>query len=236
VGLGVARQALGQTEEALASFEAAAAVEPNSTVLFSEIARLQLKVSAAEQDRRYLDPPRIARHPHSPPADRFDRFLSTQVDALRQAVREHPGHADLHYRLGLLLRQENDLDGAIASFQRAVDINPHYFKALTKLGLALREAGQFERAVTILEKALAIDPETVDLHYQLGLIFADRNEFRLALERFQYAVAQEPDRLEYVANLALALQDIGLVERANASWQTFRDLASYASREALSPR
>ena len=64
----------------------------------------------------------------------------------------------------------------------------------------------------------------MDLHYQLGLIFADRNDFAQALERFEFAASKEPQNYDYVANLALALQNMGLLDRAQAAWQTLCEL------------
>ena len=60
VGLGVAQHAIGETDEALASFELAASVEPNSTLLFSETARLQLGMAVNSQIERYLSPAQMA--------------------------------------------------------------------------------------------------------------------------------------------------------------------------------
>jgi len=75
--------------------------------------------------------------------------------------------------------------------------------------------------------------ESIELHYQVGLIFADRNEFALALERFERAAAKEPNNQDYVANLALALQNMGLVDRATATWAT---LCEATQREATTRR
>jgi tetratricopeptide (TPR) repeat protein len=232
VGMGVAQQAAGKTEDALASFEMAAGIEPNSTLLFSEAARLQLMVSAAEQARRYTCPRSIAAQPEGPPYDDVASMIDTQIGNIRCGLRLHPNHADLHYRLGLLLRHSGDLHGAIEAFQQAISINPNYVKALTKLGLALQEAGQTKAAVGAFQRALAIDPETLDLHYQVGLIFADRGEFALALERFEHAARQAPEKVDYVANLALALQNMGLLDRAAASWQTLCELTRYTREGA----
>ena len=236
VGLGVAQQGLGQSDEAFATLEMAAEIEPNSTLLFSEIARLQLTVTAAEQVKKYVSPQSIVAHPQGPPSDEVSAVTEQQIQKLKDALVKRPHHADVHYRLGLLLRHQGDLDGAIESFQRAVEINPQYFKALTKLGLALRETGRLDEAVGVHKRALDIDAESVELHYQLGLIFADRNEFSLALERFEFAASKEPDNLDYVANLALALQNMGLLDRAQATWQTLCELTQDGAEVSTLPR
>ena len=93
-----------------------------------------------------------------------------------------------------------------------------------KLALALWEAGRPAAALEVAQLALDIDPQSVDLHYQLGLMFADKNQFALALERFDHAVREAPQNLDYVANLALALQNMGLLDRAAETWRTVCDL------------
>ena len=225
VGMGVAQQAMGKTDDARASLEMAAGIEPNSTLLFSEMARLQLKASAAEQAHSYLSPQSIAATPDGPRDHEVAAILEQQTARLRDAAGKHPNHADLHYRLGLLLRHNGDLEGAIEAFLLAVAINPQYLKAILKLALALREAGRPEAAIEVAKRALDIDPQSVDLHYQLGLMFADKNQFALALDRFDHAVQEAPENLDYVANLALALQNMGLLDRAAETWRTVCDLA-----------
>jgi len=225
VGAAVAYQALGRTDDAKLSLEQAAGVEPNSTLLFSEMARLQLKVAAAEQRRRYLAPEAIARSPGGPPDERIATLIDRQVARLRGAVAEHPNHADLHYRLGVLLRHTGDVGGAIESFTRALAINPRYLKAVVKLSLALRATGRIDAAIDAARRALDIDAEALELHYQLGLMYYDRNQFALALDRFDRAVREAPDNLDYVGNLGLALQNMGLTDRAAETWRLLAELS-----------
>ena len=89
-----------------------------------------------------------------------------------------------------------------------------------------------EAAVATLQRALQVDPETIDLHYQLGLVFADQGRFQAALERFERVADKEPNNPDYVANLALALQNLGLLDRANARWQTLCEVTQQTSQGA----
>ncbi len=230
VGLGVAREAAGDAAQAQSNLEMAAEVEPNSAVLFSELARLQLHVTAAQQAQRYLSPKTIAATPEGPQGAKVATMIEQQIANLRAALTAHPNHADWHYQLGLLLRETGDLGGAIDSFRRAVTVNPSYVKALTRLGLALREAGQLDDAITTLEQAIRIDNETIDLHYQLGLMFADQEHFMVALDRFERAAAEEPTNPDYVANIALTLQNAGLIDPAEARWDSLCALAEETAR------
>jgi superkiller protein 3 len=223
VGIGVAQHASGRTAEALSSFEMARNIEPNSTLLFSEVARMHLKAAAGQQSGRFILGSTPAVEKDTP--EHVTDLLSQQIQRVRDAITQNPNHADLHYRLGLLLRNRGQLDDAIASFRQAATINPTYMKALIKLGLALSEADQTEEAIEVFKQATDVRPDYVDLHYQIGLLFVQRNQFEMAVEHFEQAVSGNPGNVAFQANLALSLQNMGLIDRAQATWQIVSELA-----------
>ena len=226
VGLGVAQYEAGRCDEAQESFEMAAGVEPNSTLLFSEMARLHLRAGAAREADKYLSPQTLAPAGGEAAPGPTGDLVTWQIERHQAVIKQRPHYADLHYRLGVLLRHCRRNDEAVDAFRAAVRINPNYEKALTKLGVLLHELGRSDEAVDTLKRALALDPESADLHYRLGLIFADRHKFALAHQQFEYAARHDPQNLEYNANLALALQNMGLLDRADASWQLICEVAS----------
>jgi tetratricopeptide (TPR) repeat protein len=238
VGIGAAQHAAGREEEAMASFDMARNIEPNSTLLFSEVARMQLKAAAGAQVTKYFAPPgdpfeadqEAMQSPNIPLADDdldppVTDLLGDQIRRLRAAIEQKPNHADLHYRLGLLLRNRGQVEDAIAAFEQAVAINPTYMKALIKLGLSLREVDRTDEAIKVFRQAVEVKPDYVDLHYQLGLLFAQRHQFELAVEQYELAAAGNPHNVSLQANLALALQSLGLIDRAIATWQVIHELA-----------
>lgn len=222
VGLGCAQHACGRTNESLATFDLAASLEPSTTLLFAESARLQLQTERAHAETVGDVEPAMAGGLED---DDQDDLLAEAIRRHEQALTESPGHADLHYRHGLLLRQVGRHADAIQAFRQAVKINPAYSKALVKLAVCLKEAGQIDEAIAAFQQALKLDNNYVDVHYQLGLLFAQRNQFDLAVEQFEQAVAGNQRNVAFRANLALALQNIGLVDRAAATWRSICELS-----------
>lgn len=218
VGLGVAQVSCGRAHDAHATFGLAAGLAPNSTLLLSETARLQLK---SESTRRgglgLLD------SPDAPDLIDHDECLTESVRRHQQALVLHRDDAELHYRYGALVRQLGDFDEAITALQRAVAINPSYCKALIKLGICLRESGRGDEASGVFRRAMLVSPDAIDLHYSLGLMFAQRNQFELALER--YADGDAGGGAPLRQSLALSLQNIGMVDRAAATWRAICDLS-----------
>lgn len=243
IGLGVAQHEAGRTDDAAASLDLAASIEPNTTLLYSEMARLQLKAAVHQEYSRHLnievDPgdAQTATMSPSPLSDLIER----QIERHRLAVEKHPNRADTHYRLGLLLRHQGRIDEAVKELRHAVAINPVYVKALIKLGLALRELDRHEEAIRVLQQALELKPDYVDLHYQLGCLFAERCHFELAVEHFERCVEGNDRNAEFRANLALALEGMGLIDKAAANWQQLSEMApdseyADAARRAASRR
>lgn len=75
------------------------------------------------------------------------------------------------------------------------------------------------------KRALQIDPESVTLHYQFGVMFSDQNEFSLAVERFDFAVKNDPKNVDYLSHLILALQNMGLLDRATETGRMLSDVS-----------
>ena len=236
VGLALAYQYDQQGEAAQDMLELASALEPNTNLLFAEVVRLQLKVAMEQKVRQeFLG----CAQQDQVSAQEMNDLLDLQIERHRQSLKANPNQADLHYRYGLLLRGRGQTAEAIEHFRTAVKINPSYLKARIKLGLALRDAERVKEALAELTEALKVKPEYVNLHYQLGLMYCDKIKFALAVEHFETMQKDPADNMNVQANLALALQNMGLIDRARASWQAVCELepqsplAFKAQREAV---
>ena len=218
VGMGVAQLAAGRTEQAAESFELAATIEPNSGMLLSEMARLQLKTAVADEFLKGFE--QDASTPVAEIELDNDDLLHKQIDRHKRIVDQRPGHADLRYRYGVLLRSQGRLGEALEQFERAAAINPTYVQAIIKLGITQQEMGQVDRAVDTFRRALEIEPEYVDVHYRLGLLYTDRRLFDQAVRHMEAAAGGEPGNARLRAGLALALQNMGLMDRAAATWRS----------------
>ncbi|MFW6065427.1 MAG: DUF6584 family protein [Planctomycetota bacterium] len=218
IGLGVAQAAAGRQGDAINSFDLAAAIEPNSTVLLAEMARLQLKVALADEFAKSFE----TGSPTAVSASELssDHLLYMQIERHGEEVRRHPNHPDLRYRYGVLLRAEGRHGEALEQFEKAVDLNPAYVQAIMKLGLTRQELGMVDEAVETYRMALEIRPDYVDLHYRLGVLYTDRKQFEEAVRHMEQAAAGAPDNDQIRAGLALSLQNMGLMDRASATWRS----------------
>ena len=218
VGLGVAQLAAGQAEEAVESFELAAAMEPNSEMLLSEMARLQLKAAVADEYLHNFE------HGSPTPIAEIeldnDDLLLKQIERHQQEVADRPGRSDVHYRYGVLLRSQGRLAEALEQFEQALGICPTYVDAVIKLGITQQEMGRTDEAIATFKKVLNVEPEYIDIHYRLGVLYTDRRLFDQAVRHMSEAVDGEPNNERLRAGLALSLQNMGLMDRAVATWRS----------------
>ena len=211
VGLGVAQQFSGRGADALATFDLAAGLAPNSTLLLSESTRLRVK---ALQRHRRTESSAIV---ETVAANGADEHLSYALQQHERCIRSHPHDAELHYRYAILARHVGNFGGSLTALREATQINPTYGKALIMLGVALREAGDGYGSVAAFRRAILPDLDAIDLHYRVALSFSRRTQFEIALVESEDALDCDP---AFHNTLGLALQTVGMVDRTAASWNS----------------
>lgn len=215
VGLGVAQHAAQMPLDAAATLDLAASLAPNSTLLVTESTRLSLKLR--RRNRRAA--PALQEPDAEAPSDEL--LMRDAIDRSEKALQLHPTSAELHYRLAMLARQTGDFVGSLERLREATRLSPSYARARIKLGVALHETGRREEALVHLRQAILLDEQATASHYELALLFSQRNRFDLTIERFELA---NPRETALRANLTLALQTVGMIDAARASWDLLCDL------------
>jgi Tfp pilus assembly protein PilF len=120
-----------------------------------------------------------------------------------------PDFAEAHNNLGLVLREQQDLNGAAECFRRALAANPDFATALSNLGLVLIEQDQLAEAVSCCRRALELRPGLVDAHINLALALRKQTELEEAATCCERALALKPDSAVACNCLALVRKDQG---------------------------
>jgi protein O-mannosyl-transferase len=143
--IGINLAALGRLDEAAAHFETALAGDLDD----EERATTQLQLGNLRVTQ-----------------NRFDDAAA----AFRAGAALTPGAAELHYNLGIVLRQTGDRAGAIAALRDAVASDATIAKSQFALGKLLSESGDVAGALEPLRRAVQLAPE--QLAYRHGLAAA----------------------------------------------------------------
>ena len=70
--------------------------------------------------------------------------------------------------MGVALKDNDDLDAAIDSYQQALKIRPDYAEAYNNMGQALNEKGKLDSAIDSLKQAIKIKPDFAEAFYNLS--------------------------------------------------------------------
>jgi tetratricopeptide (TPR) repeat protein len=127
----------------------------------------------------------------------------------RQLVAARPDDADRYFTLGLAQSEQN-IDEAIASFRRALQLDPRHALARYNLALALNRSDRTAEAIEQLKQTLAIDSRA-ETHYMLGVMYFHQGDFDSASRELGAAIAAESRYAEAHATL-------GTVFKARREW------------------
>jgi tetratricopeptide (TPR) repeat protein/serine/threonine protein kinase len=142
-----------------------------------------------------------------------------QVRWFTAAVTAAPGNSAAHYNLGLALKDQGDLEGAIAHYRKASEFNQKFAGAHTSLGKALWNKGDLDGAIVHYRKAIEIHREYAPLHYNLGNVLRKKGDLDGAIASYREAVKLDPKHAKAYTNLGLALRGKGDLNGAITSYR-----------------
>lgn len=136
------------------------------------------------------------------------------AEHLEPFLRQQPLRRVAVLNLGVLYTVQGRLDEAIACYTRLIRHDSSDMDAHINLGAIFLRKGELDTAVTHAEIALERDPLHVDALINLGAIRLAQDRPRDALPLLQQAVKLSPFDAVANLNLAIALYDLGAIDRA----------------------
>ena len=215
IGLSIAQQSAGNTVEALDTLSLASAIQPNSSLLFSETASLHFN-HGIKNDKMFFS------------GGIDDSSVTEAVIAAHiKQITLRPQNADLYYRLGILMMGVGDEARAIESFISALKINPLYARARTKLIVCLYQTGRKTDALKYLSDYNIFERDTLELHYQTALLYCNKLKFASTLFNLERYMENNYSCPDASINVSIVLQNIGLLDRAAFMWDNLSDMANH---------
>jgi tetratricopeptide (TPR) repeat protein len=144
--------------------------------------------------------------------------------ALRRAAELLPADAEAHRNLGAGLHDRGQLQEALSSLQRSLEIEPH-LQVLLAVGNTLCALGRPGESVPLYERALHSNPRLFEAQNNLGNALQELGECARAVSCYRLAVAINPDDAEIHCNLSNALRRLGQLHEAIACSQRAIELA-----------
>ncbi|MBE0475463.1 tetratricopeptide repeat protein, partial [Rhodoferax sp.] len=182
--LGNALKAMGQPEEAIASYRQALLFNPGFAEYYLKIGNALLDLGRTDE----------------------------AIASFRQTILLQPTYAEAHYNLANALIKQGQVDEAIACYRRALLLKPDDAATLCNYAGARMGQGQSDEAIACYRRAMTLKPDDVTAH--TGVLFALQNlatcsaqelfqehlrfaqQFEAPLKRFwqPHTNPREPDR------------------------------------------
>ena len=154
------------------------------------------------------------------------------IDKREEHLKSHPDDYQAWADLGNARRDADDLEGAQAAYDRALEIDPEGFEAWTGLGVLHRTRGNRERAMECYEKALEINPNYADAYSSLAVLALQAGQDAKGLEHAERAYNLDQRSPVIAANLAVAYHYNGMYGQRDFMTEKARSLG-YANPDAL---
>ncbi|MGI2902315.1 tetratricopeptide repeat protein [Tolypothrix sp. VBCCA 56010] len=149
---------------------------------------------------------------------RLLRGGETNREGAKDAKGGEEGEAEAWFERGEEQYYGGDFLGAIASFDKAIEIKPDYHEAWNNRGGALVNLGRYSDAIASFDKAIEIKPDYHEAWYNRGVALGKLGQFEEAIASFDKAIEIKPDDDSAWINRGLVLHILGEFEEAIASF------------------
>ncbi|TPW12803.1 MAG: serine/threonine protein kinase, bacterial, partial [bacterium] len=139
------------------------------------------------------------------------------VAAYGRAIALRPAYWEYHWQLGRSWLKSGELDGAATEARRVTELQPDNPLGHQLLGSIRQIEGKPEEAVVSYERSLALSP-TASAFSNIGGTFFDSKDYGRSADYFKRAVDIDPRLPVYRRNLGDALQELGDLPGATATF------------------
>jgi tetratricopeptide (TPR) repeat protein len=178
----------GETDAALADFNAALRLVPTYVAAFNNRGIIWDKKSA------------------------HDKAIADFTEALRL----RPNYVAAVFNRADSWSSKKEYERAIADFSEAIRLDPKLARAFFGRGLAWNESKRYDLAIPDLTEAIRLDPTTDEVHYQRGIALLSSGSYDAAVADFTEHLRRHPTRPEAFANRGTAWKLKGEYEKALA--------------------
>ncbi|SEG67165.1 Flp pilus assembly protein TadD, contains TPR repeats [Bryocella elongata] len=130
---------------------------------------------------------------------------------------QKPREPAFYIELGDALRHNGQLDAAIASYRKALELDPQSSRAARRLGVALAGASRPTEALQVLTTAIASDPTNELLLYERAQVETHSGDSTSAISDLRKALTLRPDYADALNNLGSLLAQAGQSQEAESA-------------------
>ncbi|MDY6806046.1 MAG: tetratricopeptide repeat protein [Cyanobacteriota bacterium] len=208
---------LGRLDEAIVSYEKALSLQPEMAEVYWNLARVFRRQGKLTETNNY--------------------------EQKAFAINPQLGGAKFHLKRGEKLAKKGDIEGAIAAWQKAIEIEPDLAEAYGKIGSVLKHKGNFVEAIPLLQKAIELKPDCGTAYQHLCAIARDTGNYaaaRQAVNQYSHNCAETNQILTAISSISIyqvsGLNDIAkdrFIELESKLLQDFNSVKSEGEIKSL---
>ncbi len=122
---------------------------------------------------------------------------------LEQALAIDATNAEGHFLRGQMYEAEHQLQPAITSYRRAIELSRDYADARMRLGILMLGGANYDEAVQQFEAVARLVPDLMSVHLNLGDAYRSTKQWTKAKAEFDTVSARSPSTVEVHYNLGL---------------------------------
>ncbi len=187
-GLYLLRRDRESFEEAIASFEQAARLDPRSSVPLAGLVEAKiLKFEETQQESSLEDARR----------------------ALHAAESLNPDSPNVRLAAGLLKETTSQYEQALEDYRRVQELQPRNVEAFRRIAGVYDKLGMRSEAIAAYQKAIELDPGYYGEYHALGVFYYYHGNYEEAAEQFNKSIERAPGLFDEYTNLGAALDELG---------------------------
>ncbi len=124
--------------------------------------------------------------------------------AMRKAIAILPSHPLPYGNLGVILKDQGQIDEGIKFLKKALEVEPNNAQSMCNLGAVYIAKERHAEAIEMLERAIAIEPDFILALNNLSSTLPNVGRVDDAIAAAKRAIALKPDYAEAYNNLAFA--------------------------------
>jgi len=213
----------GQSAQAIDEYKKALELDPNNSLIFSEMAesylrnnRLREAVDVAQKaiqaDRDNIEAHKLLTTVYlqvigrasaqQPPST---ETINNAIHEFEEIVRIDPTERQSFLMLGRLYQIKGERDKAADIYKKFLGVEPGSEEGVTALAKLHMDAGNYKEAVELLESFVKQRPDSDSALQTLGEAYSDMQEYAKAAEAYKRASELDPDNVELKKAEAQAL-------------------------------
>jgi tetratricopeptide (TPR) repeat protein len=141
------------------------------------------------------------------------------IETYRKVAALNPHNFEIIQHLAQLYIQQNDLDNALALFQRLLDADPENHDAQVKIGLIYSERKQYEKAAEYFAAAAHALPEDLKVRHYLASSLIAAGRYEDALKEYTVILERDPDDIDAILQIAISTRGWTAPRMRCRSWK-----------------